>query len=340
MASRLEQMLRARAVQRPVSALLELTYHCNWRCTFCYNPRHFDRTQLTAEEWSIVLDDLRSLGTLEVTITGGEPLTHRQFFEIVREARERYFAVAIFTNGSLIDERCADRIAELTPTDVEISIHGADEATHGAATGTSSSLQHSLRGARLLVERGVRVKVKTVLTKRNESQLHAIRALAESTGARFQVDPVLLPRDGGDLSPLAERATDAGLREAYRFAAAVGALQPLSRREGASNCALGTASIAIDPEGNVYPCPRWRTDSMGNVRERRVTDMWLNSAVRSTTAGISAAANETLRARGGDVAAMSFCPAVAMQRTGNALAVDEDLATRARIAGETLSEGA
>ena len=69
MTSRAEAPLRAtsllqqralRAAQ-PLSALLELTYACNWRCVFCYNPRHHDRQGLDAAEWAAVLDDLRPL---------------------------------------------------------------------------------------------------------------------------------------------------------------------------------------------------------------------------------------------------------------------------------------
>ena len=60
-----KQLALARA--QPLGAYLELTYRCNWRCVFCYNPRHFDRRGLDLGEWSEVLDDLRELGTLSVT---------------------------------------------------------------------------------------------------------------------------------------------------------------------------------------------------------------------------------------------------------------------------------
>jgi sulfatase maturation enzyme AslB (radical SAM superfamily) len=75
-------VLQQRALRQaqPLSALLELTYACNWRCVFCYNPRHHDRRRLDGDEWRAVIDDLRELGTLNVTLTGGEPLTHPQAF--------------------------------------------------------------------------------------------------------------------------------------------------------------------------------------------------------------------------------------------------------------------
>jgi len=62
-----------------------------------------------------VLDGLRELGTLYVTLTGGEPLTHPEFLEIARGARQRAFALRIFTNGALVTEATADAIAALRP---------------------------------------------------------------------------------------------------------------------------------------------------------------------------------------------------------------------------------
>ena len=88
--------LKRIAIERaqPLAASLELTYRCNWRCVFCYNPRHHDQRGLSGAEWIGVLDELRALGTLYVSLTGGEPLTHPEFFAIARGVRERAFASA------------------------------------------------------------------------------------------------------------------------------------------------------------------------------------------------------------------------------------------------------
>jgi MoaA/NifB/PqqE/SkfB family radical SAM enzyme len=85
--------LKQRALDRaqPLGAHLELTYRCTWRCVFCYNPRHHDPRGLTGAEWVAVLDELRALGTLSVTLTGGDPLTRPDFFEIAAAARGFWF---------------------------------------------------------------------------------------------------------------------------------------------------------------------------------------------------------------------------------------------------------
>ena len=111
--ARLKQIALERA--QPLSASLELTYRCNWRCVFCYNPRHNDLRGLPTARWLDVLDELRGLGTLYVALTGGEPLTHPEFLTIARGVRERALALRILTNGALVTEPLAAEIAALLP---------------------------------------------------------------------------------------------------------------------------------------------------------------------------------------------------------------------------------
>jgi MoaA/NifB/PqqE/SkfB family radical SAM enzyme len=160
--ARLKQAALERA--QPLSASLELTYRCNWRCVFCYNPRHHDRRGLTGAEWGAVLDDLRALGTLYVALTGGEPLTHPEFLAIARGVRERAFALRILTNGALVTDTLAGDIAALRPMAVELSLHGATAETHDRATATPGSFDAMLRGLDRLLARKVGVVLKTPLT--------------------------------------------------------------------------------------------------------------------------------------------------------------------------------
>ncbi len=168
---------RALALSVPLSAHLELTYACNWRCVFCYNPRHSDRRRLTVDEWRVVLDDLRALGTLTVTLTGGEPLTHPEFFEIAAAVRERALALKVYTNGSLVSDEIAGRLAVLRPLAVELSLHGATAEVHDGTTARPGSFAALLRGIERLRARGLRLLIKTPLTRLNEHQLVQLIAL-------------------------------------------------------------------------------------------------------------------------------------------------------------------
>ena len=328
--ARLKQVALERA--QPLAASLELTYRCNWRCVFCYNPRHHDRRGLSGAEWLAVLDGLRALGTLYVALTGGEPLTHPEFLAVARGVRERAFALRILTNGALVTEPLAEGIAALHPLAVELSLHGATAATHDRATATPGSFDAMLRGLDRLLARKVGVVLKTPLTHLNEAEMEGMRRIAEERGVPWRVDPVLTPRDDGDAGPLAYRASPEAVSRMFRELAALGQLPLEQRAEGGTNCGLGRTTIAVDPEGNVFPCLQWRRAPLGNVRETPLPSMWAGSTERLFAASVARSANDTLVAAGGAVSSFPFCPALALQRTGDPLRPDESHVEQAGIA--------
>lgn len=322
---------RALSLAQPLSAILELTYRCNWRCVFCYNPRHFDRRRLSAAEWEVVLDDLRALGTLMVTLTGGEPLAHPEFLEIARAVRARAFVLKIFTNGTLIDEPVAGEIAALGPLAVEMSLHGACAETHDKTTGRPGSFEALLASVDRLQRHGVRLVLKTPLTRLNESQLDDMVELASQRGVTLRVDPTLTPRDDGDATPLTYRASPAGIEHVMRTVYS-GAPPSVDRHAGGVNCGLGRVTLAVDPEGSVFPCIQWRRSSLGNVRETRLKDLWLPSQVRQEAAEVAQKANDMLLQMGGPLSRFPYCPALAHQHTGDPMTPDAGFVSRARIA--------
>ena len=328
--------LKMRALHRaqPLNAHLELTYACNWRCVFCYNPRHFDRKRMNADEWIAVLDELRALGTLTITLTGGEPLTHPEFFTIAEAVRARAFALRVFTNAARIDDETAERIAALLPLAVEVSIHGATAEVHDAATATPGSFDAAFAGIDRLAVRGVRVVVKTPVTSLNEHQVDDIIAMMAARDLPLQIDPHITPRDDGSTEPLLYVASRNAVRRVIAAGLGTGTIPVAERVEGGTNCGIGRITLAIDPEGNVYPCMQWRQRALGNVRETRLRELWHASDVRRDAAAMAVAVNDHLLAHGGALAEYPFCPALAMQETGDPFVPDEGFRMRAEIAAE------
>jgi MoaA/NifB/PqqE/SkfB family radical SAM enzyme len=334
--ARLKQIALERA--QPLAASLELSYRCNWRCVFCYNPRHHDLRGLPTARWLGVLDELRELGTLYVALTGGEPLTHPEFLTIARGVRERAFALRILTNGALVTDSLAAAIAALRPMAVELSLHGACAATHDRATATPGSFDAMLRGLGRLLRENVAVVLKTPLTRLNEDEIEGMRRIAAERGVPLRLDSVLTPRDDGDPAPLQYRASPAAVDRMFRTLAEQGQLPHEERATGGANCGLGRTTLAIDPEGNVFPCMQWRRAPLGNVRDVPLGTIWRESGERVAAAATARAANDRMVEAGGALAAFPFCPALAQQRTGDALRPDDthleqaEAAARARLA--------
>jgi MoaA/NifB/PqqE/SkfB family radical SAM enzyme len=293
---------------------------------------------MTADEWRAVLEDLRALGGLTVALTGGEPLAHPQFFDIARSARRLRLAIRVFTNASLVDASTASEIAALHPMAVEVSMHGATADVHDAATGRPGSFQDLVRGLEHLRRAGIRILLKTPLTRLNEHQVDEMIAFAASAGLRYQLDATLTPRDDGDRGPLAYAASSGAVLRVMRMQAIARNLGPVERRKGNANCGLARITLAVDPDGNVYPCHQWRQRSLGNVREVRLRDLWPSSPARLEAASVAVAANDAILERGGALSTFDYCPALAFQETGDPLVPDADVQRRAALAARAFQE--
>lgn len=266
----------ARSHKLPYHVLLELTYGCNLRCVMCYNPTHVARHELGVDEYVQLFDELVGLGTVQLTLTGGEVLARPDFWDIAHAARERSFALRIFTNGTRVDAENARRFAALAPLSVEVSLYGGTAATHDLVTAQPGSFERTIAGIRHLKAARVRVVAKALLTRLNAHEVAETCALIDDLGVHFKgFDPVVFATHAGDDGPIDLRLP----------AEEVAALLPwhlvdtedLMTGEEHPMCSAGHDFASITPHGLVYPCLSMRLP-MGNIRERSFGDIWRNPA--------------------------------------------------------------
>src|SRR5438874_2857199 len=92
---------KALALGVPLAVQVDLTYRCNERCVHCYLD-HDDHGEMTTTEIKHLLDELADAGVFILTLSGGEILMRRDFFEILEYARQLTLCVKLKTNGVLI----------------------------------------------------------------------------------------------------------------------------------------------------------------------------------------------------------------------------------------------
>ena len=85
-------------------AYVEITNRCNLRCSFCPGTRRAPR-EMSPEEFTRVLDQLRGRTEYLCLHLMGEPLLHPRLDELLFAAAERRMKVCLVTNGTLLEER-------------------------------------------------------------------------------------------------------------------------------------------------------------------------------------------------------------------------------------------
>ncbi len=317
------------------SALVELTYRCNLDCYFCYNDTGLAGVPLTTAEYFRFFEDLRDLGTLNLTLSGGEPLAHPDFFVLGATARALGFVVRVKSNGHALRGTLARRMKDdVDPFIVEVSLHGASADVHDRQTRVPGSFVRLMANVREAQALGLRIKLNSPLTAWNEHQIDAMFALADALAVPIQFDAEVTGRDNGDPSPRAigpskdgvarllqaqQRRADSHRQDSadqFRSADEVPVGPPAGMPE--KHCGAGSSSLTVDPYGNVYPCVQWRR-RVGNLHTDSVKSLWQDSPELARVRALAVEVKQTVDAFG--TPGVGFCPGLAEREAGHATRV-------------------
>ncbi len=138
---------RAAAHRQPVNGTFELTERCNLSCIMCYvgqSPsdvarRAKDAKELSASAWLTLASDAVDNGMVFLLLTGGEVFLRPDFFQIYEPLTRMGLRLMLYTNGTLITDAVAQRLAQAPPSPIEIPLYGATAATYEAVTGVTGS---------------------------------------------------------------------------------------------------------------------------------------------------------------------------------------------------------
>jgi len=275
----------------PLEVAIEVTRRCPLECLHCFNNLPMGdlparNRELSTEEHFRLLDELAEMGTFWLLYSGGEIFARKDFLEIYSYAKKKGFLITLFTNGTLINEKIADYLAEWPPFAIEITLYGRTKETYEALTGIPGSYDRCMRGIDNLVRRKLPLKLKTVATTINKHEVFAMKRFTEEDlGLEFKFDGLMNPRLDCSQSPLAVRLSPEEVvaldmhapqnRIEYRRLAErdLAGPPPLEEHDNVYFCGGGMNSFAINPYGEMSICVLSQQDTF-NIREGGVRAGW------------------------------------------------------------------
>lgn len=262
-------------LRRPAHLTLMITDSCNLRCHHCLldcspdpGARHVPKEALIE-----IITGFARLGGTRLMITGGEPLLHPDWVEILSFAcrREEFAEVCLQTNATLLSEAEVDALARLADGRLflQVSLEGPTAETNDAVRGVGS-FDRIVDGLHRLVEAGLGRNTRLAFTemRHNIDDLPKMFAFVEVmgigklvtgtivSGGRAARDNVLAMATPAQYQRLLDRyRSDAQFRDRYRERGNVSAIEWY---EWKSNPTEHTCSCIETPfisaAGRMYPC--------------------------------------------------------------------------------------
>ncbi len=301
-------LLQFSADKKPV-VVWNCTRRCNLRCMHCYSESA-DRSyagEMSADEGVALLEDLAEFGAPVVMFSGGEPLMRPDLLDLLGRAAQLGLRTVLSTNGTLISAALAEHLREIGLGYVGVSLDGMRD-TNDRFRRAEGAFDRALAGIRNCIRAGRKVGLRFTMSKRNAADIGPIFSLARDEniprvcfyhlvyagrGANLMDDDLdhQATRRAVDLiiDRTAELHAEGLAKEVltvdnhadgpYLYLRMVREGSPraddvlrLLCMNGGNSSGRGIGCVSWD--GAVHPDQFWRHVSLGNVRERKFSEIW------------------------------------------------------------------
>ncbi len=294
--------------RRPV-VVWNCTQSCNLHCIHCYAEAQ-DKAypgEFTTAEGLALIDSLAGYGVPVLLFSGGEPFVRPDLLTLMEHSIKRGMRTVISTNGTLITADVARRLKDLDITYVGISLDGP-QPIHDYFRGSKGAFEASLAGIRNCLQAGLRVGVRTTITRYNAQVLGDIFDIVEregiprlcfyhlvyaGRGTRIREASLTSEETRQAVELIFQRSIDMHQRnkpvevltvdnhaDAPYLYLRVKADRPqmaekvheLLSMNGGNSSGVGIGDI--DSQGRVHADQFWRHYTFGNVRDRPFSEIW------------------------------------------------------------------
>lgn len=275
--------------------IITLTNRCNLKCIMCQVPQAQGKPEMTTGEVKGLIDDALNLNPTSIVFSGGEPLLRRDIFELISFANQRKINTCLTSNGTLIDEVIAEKLASSGIGVVNISIDGP-ETIHDSLRGRGT-FNKAVQALKQLSCYKIETTIATIVCRQNYKALAYVMELAYRFGAttvKFQPfsEIFLIDKKAKERFFCSRKAMGAiglnidkviELSKAYKIAT-----NPLNylysippyicgfglKYSPGTACPALWSSCPITAEGNVYPCWVFSDKLLGNIKETKLSKIW------------------------------------------------------------------
>jgi len=291
-------------INEPVFCDIGITENCIFKCKMCrlWESR-VDPKELSVDDWKVFIDSLAECGFSKVKLhfAGGEPLVKKGIIDVLAHAHGRGFTTVMVTNGFLIDEPMAARIASCGLDVVSISLDTLDSDTHDYLRGVKGAHVQAMRAIKNLKKEGVKsVSILAIIMgpniqhlvdlvewANNNNDLSSIYLQAISQPIATDKDnqwhgrePLryLWPHDKIQLDSVIDRLIGYK-KQGYKISNSIEQLEVFKEYFKQPNklgvgkvCNQGDYVMYIRPTGDVLLCGS--REAVGNIKTSFIRDIW------------------------------------------------------------------
>jgi len=212
------------------------------------------KNEITLKEIQKYVDDFADHGCYKIILTGGEPLTRKDFLKIYDYAYTKDFLIFLFTNATLFDSKIASFLKDRKPFLIEPPVYGMTKDTYETVTRVPGSYKKFWDGIHHIKDQSLPLGLKFIVLQQNKHELFDFIRFCKEKNIPYRVDPFIHPRLNKDRQPYAYRLPPG--EAAQLLYQCLGSEKLVNNRTQVfSHCSAGLVNAYISSTGFLRACP-------------------------------------------------------------------------------------
>ena len=278
-----KNMLKSNEFLRSIH--IEIANTCNERCVHCYIPHEYKTNTMDSNLFYKIIDDGNAMNIIHVTLSGGEPLLHKDIICFLEKCRKSDLSVNVLSNLLILTDNIIAEMKRNPLLSVQTSIYSMNADIHDSITQLSGSLDKTINGLKKLQSAGIPLQISCPVMKQNKESFIDVIRWGRENNIAVAVEPVIFASYDHTGSNLINRlsleeldsAIDLELGEGYADSLHASAKEKEALLADDPICSICRYSFCVSVTGDVYPCVGWQTNVLGNLGEQSLQDIWMNS---------------------------------------------------------------
>lgn len=265
---------------------IEIANECNERCVHCYIPHECKTKVIDFDLLLRILEQGRSMNIINVTLSGGEPLIHKDIIKILTKCRELDLSVNLLSNLTLLNDDIISEMRQNPLLSVQTSLYSMNPMIHDSITKVNGSFERTKMNLLKLYSAGIPLQISCPIMKQNKDSFIDVVNWGNDHNIGVSTDYVIFAAYDHSNINLSNRlsldevgeAIDKQLSDDY-----VGMLCDIADEKNALTkndpiCSICRYNFCVSAEGDVFPCVGWQTKKIGNLNNHTVREIWEMSA--------------------------------------------------------------
>lgn len=264
---------------------IEIADACNERCIHCYIPNEYKNHMIDSGLFYRVIEEGRKMNIIHVTLSGGEPLLHKDFLGFLKKCRKLELSVNVLSNLTLLTDEIVSEMKKNALLSVQVSLYSMDTVAHDSITKLNGSFEKTKAGILRLCDEGIPVRISCPIIKQNKDSYVEVLHWGWAHNIAVATEPMIFAAYDHSGCNLENRLSIEEVGDVLTVQMQEGFAESIRKMAKEKEkltgndpiCSVCRYSFCVTASGKVFPCAGWQNNVIGDLNRQTIREIWETS---------------------------------------------------------------